>query len=70
MLDEEYHVDFSFDPVGMSMMWPGPIGAKPVVTFFLPDLVVADQKLSFFVFGCGHHDHVTENFLVKFLKLN
>ena len=33
MLEEEYHVDFSLDPVAMSMMWPGPLGAKPMVTF-------------------------------------
>ena len=53
MLDEEYHVDFSFDPVAMSMMWPGPIGAKPVVTF-LDFRAVLGLRIVLSLTGRGH----------------
>jgi len=30
MLEEEHYLGYSFDPAEMSMMWPGPLGAKPL----------------------------------------
>jgi len=34
MLEEEHLLGYTFDPAEMSMMWPGPLGAKPLVNLF------------------------------------